>query len=170
METENSSSNLETITRIVLVFGIISLLGGIIYQTTRPEETDLLFFLLNENQEMRDYPTNTTLDDPVGFHVYIENQMNNPLDFAVRVYVCESTYNIDTLMTVNNTLGADYIENQTVHLDNNQHWISDKFDINFTEIGENQIIIVELWENVENSWVYIPDYMLIFRISVFNNI
>jgi uncharacterized membrane protein len=167
METENSSSNLETITRIVLVFGIIFILGGIIYQTTRPEETDLLFFLLNENQEMRNYPTNTTLENPVGFHIYLENQLNNPYDFAVRVYVCENSYNIDTLTTVYNTSGAHYIENQTIQLNDKQQWISDQFEISFNEVGENQIIIVELWQKIGNVWLFIPDYMLIFRISVF---
>ena len=46
-ETQDWESGLKltTITRIVLVLGIIFILGATIYTVTRPEEDDLLFGL-----------------------------------------------------------------------------------------------------------------------------
>ena len=52
----DSGLKLNTITRIVLVFGIIFVLGATIYIVTRPEEPDLIFLALNENQVMKDFP------------------------------------------------------------------------------------------------------------------
>ena len=167
-ETQDWESGLKlnTITRIVLVMGIIFILGATIYTVTRPEEDDLLFFVLNEDQLMKDFPTNTTVGNSVSFHTYIENHLQHQTTFAVMIYRGESDIPLNISTGVVNHPQATYLENQTITLDDGEGWISDKIGVEFPSAGNNQPIILELWVNTTQGWQYIPEFMLTLRISV----
>jgi len=81
-----SGLTLEKITKIVLIAGIIIISGAMIYTFTKTEEPDLLFFILNENQELKDYQTNSTVGENVSVYAMIENHLGKTEDFSVRVY------------------------------------------------------------------------------------
>ena len=161
-----SGLKLNTITRIVLVCGIIFVLGATLYTVTRPEEPDLLFFILNEDQVMKDFPTNTTVGGSVSFHAYIENHLQNQATFAVLIYRCEANILRNITTGVADDPLAVYLENQTISLDDGEGWISDKINVAFPSIGDRQPIILELWINTTQGWQYIPDYMVYLQISV----
>ncbi|MHA1745044.1 MAG: DUF1616 domain-containing protein [Promethearchaeota archaeon] len=161
-----SGLKLTTITRVVLVCGIIFVLGATAYTVTRPEESDILFFVLNEDQVMKDFPTNTTVGGSVSFHAFIENHLLHPATFAVRIYRCEANILRNITAGVADDPLATYLENQTITLDDGEGWISNKISVTFPSAGSNQPIILELWINTTQGWQYIPDYMLFLQISV----
>lgn len=162
-----SNPDLEVITRVILIFGILFVSGGIIYVSTRPEEPDLFFFLLNENQVMRDYPTNTTVGEAVKFYVFIENLLGTSEKFAVRIYNTTEEYWINSTIGVSESNEVSYNFNQTVELNHKEEWISNSMELFFHEPGSNQVIILELWQFSVTGWRYIPDFLLTLRISVY---
>ena len=161
-----SGLKLNTITRVVLVMGIIFILGATIYTVTRPEEPDILFFILNENEVMKDFPTNTTVGETVSLHAFVENNLLHQATFAVMIYRGESNIPLNISMGVADQPQATYLRNQTITLDDGEGWISDQISVEFPSVGNNQPIILELWVNTTQGWQYIPDFMLILRISV----
>lgn len=162
----NENPNLEVITRVILIFGILFVGGGILYVSTRPEDPDLFFFLLNEDLVMRDYPNNITAGESVIFHAYVENLLGDPAKFSVRVYNTSDDYWINSSIGVANSPDVTFQEEQIKEIDNSEQWITDSFEIQFFEENANQIIILELWQFVDDDWVYIPDFLLTLRIEI----
>jgi uncharacterized membrane protein len=164
----NSPLNFEKSTRIILICGIVFLLGGFIYILTKPEDDDLYFFLLNENQQMRDYPTNSTIGQPIFFHVVVVNYLGIPKNFAIKVYLSSSQNEIDSSIGVHNQPNTNYLFNRTFSLNDQEKWTSDLLNVSFSSSGQNQIIIVELWHQFQGNWVYLDDFLLTLRISVYS--
>ncbi|QEE15724.1 DUF1616 domain-containing protein [Promethearchaeum syntrophicum] len=162
-----SGLTLEKITKIVLIAGIIVVSGAMIYTFTKTEEPDLLFFLLNENQEMKDFQTNSTVGENVSIYTFIENQLGYTENFSVRVYRGNSNISINRSIGVSENINASYLFNYTYTLENEQSIISDMIDVSFIEAGLNQSIILELWTFTENGWDYFPEYILIQRFAVY---
>lgn len=161
-----SGLTLEKITKIVLIAGIIVISGAMIYTFTKPEEQDVLFFILNENQELKDFQTNSTVGENVSVYVLIENHLGYTEDFAVRVYRGNSNISTNISIGVSENVNAVYLYNHTYTLKNEKSMISDMINVSFYETGLNQSIIIELWINTENGWEYIPNYILIQRLSI----
>ena len=161
-----SGLTLEKITKIVLITGIIVISGAMIYSFTKPEEQDVLFFILNENQELKDFQTNSTVGENVSVYVLIENHLGYTEDFAVRVYRGNSNISTNISIGVSENVNAVYLYNHTYTLKNEKSMISDMINVSFYETGLNQSIIIELWINTENGWEYIPNYILIQRLSI----
>ncbi len=161
-----SGLTLEKITKIVLIAGIIVISGAMIYTFTKPEEQDVLFFILNENQELKDFQTNSTVGENVSVYVLIENHLGYTEDFAVRVYRGNSNISTNISIGVSENVNAVYLYNHTYTLENEKSMISDMINVSFYETGLNQSIIIELWINTENGWEYIPNYILIQRFSI----
>ncbi len=169
LESDESNPDLEVITRVILIFGIIIVIGGIFYVTTRPEEQDVLFFLLNEDQVMRDYPSNVTAGEPLVIHTYIENILGDTETFAVRIYNTTNEYWINSTIGVAEDPEVTYIANQTIELNNKEEWISNPFEIVLTEPNTEALIICELWQLINGNWCYKPDFLLTFRVSVLSD-
>ncbi|MHA2000665.1 MAG: DUF1616 domain-containing protein [Promethearchaeota archaeon] len=160
-------ADLTKLTRFILVFSIICVIGAIIYVESRPPEQDLLFFLLNEDQLMQDYPRNCTVDEPVKFHAFVENHLQKTTEFAIRIYRCETNFTINITTGISETQGAHYLYNRTQTLTNGQSWVTGMLNVSFPEAGNNQIIILELWKYSGGQWTFIPNYLLTLRIDVF---
>ena len=161
-----SGLTLEKITKIVLIAGIIVISGAMIYTFTKPEEPDLLFFILNENQELKDFQTNSTVGENVSVYAMIENHLGYTEDFAVRVYRGNSNISTNVSIGVSENVNAAYLYNYTYTLENEQSIISDMINVSFYETGPDQKIILELWINSDNGWEYIPNYILIQKLSI----
>ncbi|MBA7580777.1 hypothetical protein ES708_22671 [subsurface metagenome] len=162
-----SGLTLEKITKIVLIAGIIVISGAMIYTFTKPEEPDLLFFISNENQELKDYQTNSTVGENVSVYAMIENHLGYTEDFSVRVYRGNSNISINVSIGVSENVNAAYLYNYTYTLENEQSMISEMINVPFYEAGLNQTILLELWINTDNRWQYYPDYILIQNLSIF---
>ena len=160
-----SGLTLEKITKIVLIAGIILISGAMIYTFTKPEEPDVLFFILNENQELKDFPTNSSVGENVSIYAFIENHLGYTENFSVRVYRGNTDISINDSIGVSENVNATYLYNYTFTLENEQSMISDMINVSFFETGLNSLII-ELWINTDNGWEYYPNYILFLRISI----
>ena len=163
-----SGLTLDKITKIVLIAGIIVISGAMIYTFTKPEEPDLLFFLLNENQEMKDYQTNSTVGENVSVYAFIENHLGNTENFSLRVYRGNANISINASIGVSENVNAVYLFNYSYTIENEQSIISDMINVPFYEAGLNQTILLELWIKTDNGWEYIPNYILIQNFSIFD--
>jgi uncharacterized membrane protein len=161
-----SGLTLEKITKIVLIAGIIIISGAMIYTFTKPEEQDVLFFILNENQEMKDYQTNSTVGENVSVYAFIENYLGYSENFSVRVYRGNSNISINVSIGVSENINATYLFNYTYTIENEKSIISDVINIPFFETGLNQKILLELWIKTDNGWEYLPGYILIQDLSI----
>ncbi len=161
-----SDLSLEKITRIVLIVGIISVSGAIVYTLTSPKEDDILFFLLNEEQMLKDYPTNVTQGNKVIIHIFIQNLMHETKNFQIHIYRGYSDTYIDPEVSIISNPNVTSVKVQNIVLANEEQWISDPIEVEFTEIGDNQLIICELWIKNGEQWEYLPGYVLTLRIDV----
>jgi len=161
-----SGLTLEKITKIVLIAGIIIISGAMIYTFTKPEEQDVLFFILNEKQELKDFQTNSTIGENVSVYAYIENHLGYTENFSVRVYRGNPNISINVSAGVSENLNAAYLYNYTYTIENEQSKITEMINIPFYEIG-NQTIILELWINSDNGWEYYPNYILTQHMAIF---
>ncbi len=159
--------SLQKITRIVLLVGIIVVAGAMAYTLTRPEEEDVLFFVLNEDQVMKDFPVNITVDHPVSLHAYVDNHLQRTAEFCVRVYRGGVNFSINSSIGVDGNSNAEYLNNQTRILENEESWTTSMINVSFSSPG-NQTILLELWVKTDFGWRYIPEYILFVRIEVFN--
>lgn len=165
-QNAEKSPKLENITRVILLICILFVSGAIIYVSTRPKETDIFFFLLNEDKLMQDYPTEVNVGEPVILFTYIENLSGISKIFQVRVYCTPDSTMINSSIGVSNLIEADYQYNQTSELENGETWISNPMQLIFNEMNSQKIIIFELWQYENNNWEYIPDYLLTLRIAI----
>ncbi len=164
--TKDESLTWTKITRVILIVGILGVSGAIIYTLSLPEEEDLLFFLLNENQSMSDYPSNVTVNDSLTFYIYIHNMRLEDHEYQIKCYQGDLNGTIDPMQSVSNNQDFVQIASQTTDLNYTQEWISNPFDIIFQEIGNDQRLVFELWVNRDGGWEFIPDYVLTLNIDV----
>ncbi len=161
-----SGLTLEKITKIVLIAGIIVISGAMVYTFTKPEEQDILFFILNDQKELKDYPTNSTVNENVSVYAFIENHLGYTENFSVRVYRGNSNITINDSVGVSENVNATYLFNYTYTLENEESIVSEMINVSFSEAGPNQLIIIELWINTDNGWEYYPGYILFLRLLI----
>ncbi|WP_371803244.1 DUF1616 domain-containing protein [Candidatus Lokiarchaeum ossiferum] len=159
--------SLNKITRIVLLVGIIVVSGAMVYTLTRPEEEDVLFFILNEDQVMKDYPVNASVNQNVSVHAFVENHLQRSAEFAVRVYRGNSNLTHNISIGVEHNSYATYLFNYTKILENEVSWITPKINVSFPIAGPDQQVILELWVNTDFGWRFLPEYITFLRIEVY---
>ncbi len=138
-----SNKQFEIILKICLIIGIIIISGFIFYYIFTPEPGYVTFGILNENQKAEDYPTEAPVNDSVSFYVTVDNYLNKEFTFRIKIKKGDSNTVLSTVFGTNGTLHS-IIGNFT--LKNNENWISEKLNVSFSEVGENQIIFTELWQ------------------------
>ena len=132
------------ILKILLIIGIIVLSGFIIYAVLTPEPGYTTFGLLNSDKKAENYPTNAARDENITFYVSVGNYLNR--DFSFHIEILKG--NNDTVLGPFPSLNAtSFVNSSTITLPHNVDWISGAFNVSFSEVGTNQIIIAELWEN-----------------------
>ena len=146
-----SWKHFEALLKICLIIGIIIISGFIVYYVLTPEPGYVTLGILNENKKAEDYPTGATVNETISFYVNVGNYLNRNFSFQIQV----KRGNKDTLMALNvptnGSLGF-IIGNFT--LNDKEGWTSEQLNISFSEQGENQIIIAELWQikNAEENF------------------
>lgn len=133
----------EKLLKICLIFGIIVVSGFIIYFILTPEPGFVAYSILNENQEAGDYPTEAAANETISFYLTVNNRLDREFMFGFKI----KRGNKDTLLSSNNP------SNGTLHqtfgnfsLNPNEIQIYGEYNISFSEVGEDQIIIAELWQ------------------------
>jgi uncharacterized membrane protein len=145
---------------VFLICGIVIVSGFIIYHAITPEPGYITFGILNENQEAENYPTEASINESVSFYLTVENYLEHTFEFSIQVKKGDN----DTVMSSAGSNGIlQYMINDT--LNHNEAWISDKLNISFSQIGENQIIIAELWQITQASSEFFDILWVILNIT-----
>ena len=129
--------------KLLLIIGIIVISGFIIYAFLTPEPGYITFGVLNSDKKAENYPTNATIGENVTFYASVGNYLNR--DFSFRIEILKG--NNETIIRPTGSLNAtSYINSSTIELQHGENWISNAFNVSFSQLGYNQIIIAELWE------------------------
>jgi uncharacterized membrane protein len=142
-EVLSSYKEFDKILRILLIIGIIIVSGFIIYAVLTPKPGYITFGLLNSDKKAEDYPTNAATGENVSFYVSVGNYLNR--DFLFRIEILKGNNN--TIIGSSGSSNAtSFINSSTIELQHGDVWISNEFNVSFSQPGNNQIIIAELWE------------------------
>jgi uncharacterized membrane protein len=164
MENENksklrldlSTKHFQKIVTVCLLIGIIIVSGFIIYYILTPEEGSISLGILDENKLADNPPENLTIGENVTFYISVVNNLKRDAEF--KIYILKGDN--DTLNQYHhNDSGAkinDTIEN--IVINNGKEWLSEPQKISFYELGDNHMVIVELWEifsdDSEKYWIH----------------
>jgi len=138
----SSLREFDTILKICLIIGIIVIAGFIIYHALKPEPGFVTFGILNENQEAENYPAEASVGENISFYLTVENYLERDFFFNIKI----KKGNNNTVLSSTGSNGTlTFSVNSSLH--HKETWKSSRLNISFSQIGENQIIIAELWQN-----------------------
>ena len=157
------NNHFEKLLKICLILGIIVVSGFIIYFILTPEPGFVAYSILNDNQEAGDYPTEATANETISFYLYVNNHLDREFRFGFKI----KKGNKDTLLSSNTpSNGTLYQSIGNFSLNPNEIQIYGEYNISFSEVGEDQIIIAELWQiKHEIEEFFIIEYM---RLNITN--
>ena len=154
---KESNKQFGLLLKISLIIGILIVSGFIIYYVLNPEPGYVSFGILNEEEKAENYPTSATLNETIFFYAYVGNYLNRDFSFQVKIKQGNNQTLLSSREQSNGTLVYTI---GTFTLSHNEDWTSLLLNVSFSELGENQIIIVELWQiknNIEeyfnNAWM-----------------
>jgi uncharacterized membrane protein len=162
MTIEDHELNLEKTTRVILIVGIIIVSSFIIYDITRPNEQFVLFSVLNQDEQLGNYPTQLHIGESITFYFYIENHLQRTAEFNVRMYLGNET---SIILPTTGIANASLIGNYTQTLENNNNWTTNALSYTFDQVGV-QFIGLELYEKSTNGWQYFENYTLFLRLNI----
>ncbi len=137
------NNHFEKLLKICLILGIVVISGFIIYFILTPEPGFVAYSILNENQEAGNYPTEAAANETISFYLTVENRLDREFMFGFKI----KKGNKDTLLSSNNpSNGTLYQTKGNFSLTPNEIQIYGEYNISFSEVGEDQIIIAELWQ------------------------
>lgn len=128
---------------VLLIIGIIVISGFIIYAVITPEPGYITFGVLNSDKKAESYPTNTTVGENVTFYISVGNYLNRDFSFRVEILMGNNETEIGSFGSLNAT---SVMNSSTTKLSHGENWISNEFNVKFSDPGYNQTIIAELWE------------------------
>ncbi|MFW9970967.1 MAG: hypothetical protein ACFFDF_12290 [Candidatus Odinarchaeota archaeon] len=140
-----SNEHFEKLLKICLIIGIIVVSGFIIYFILTPEPGSVTFGILNENQEAGNYQKEAAPNETVSFFLTVGNQLEREFIFGFKI----KKGNDNTVLSSNGSNGSNGTLYQTIgnfSLEPKQVQIYGEYNISFSDVGEDQIIIAELWQ------------------------
>ncbi|MFX0020917.1 MAG: hypothetical protein ACFE9S_01225 [Candidatus Hermodarchaeota archaeon] len=137
------NKHFEKLLKICLILGIIVVSGFIIYFILTPEPGFVSYGILNENQEAGNYQTEATINETISFYLTVGNHLDREFEFRFKIKK-GNKYSLLSSNTPSN--GTLYQTIGNFSLDPNQIQIYGEYNISFSDVGENQIIITELWQ------------------------
>ncbi len=142
-EVLNSYKEFDKILKILLIIGIMIVSGFIIYAVLTPKPGYWYLGILNSDKKAENYPTNAAVDENITFYISVGNYLNR--DFSFHIEILKG--NNDTVLGPSPSLNAtSFVNSSTITLPHRVVWISSAFNVSFSQVGTNQIIIAELWE------------------------
>jgi uncharacterized membrane protein len=163
-ELKKSERDFEKLVTISLLLGIIIVSGFIVYYVLNPEPGFVTLGMLNSEKKAEDYPTEISLNEDLYFYITIGNYLRKEAIFDVKVLKGDNDTNLSMDNPATDAQIAFTIEN--VILEHNETWISDQLNISFTQTGSNRILIIELWESLENEDKYWTNTWLRLNITI----
>ena len=158
----NSNKQFEKLLTVCLLFGIIVVGIFVIYYILTPEEGFVMFGYLHQDPstgewEAENYQVNASVGQEINFSIEVVNYLKR--DFTFRVKILKGDNNTDNLLHSPDSGAILNFTTTNITLSHGQLWNSGKLNITFYDIGENQMIIMELWQilavNEEAYWDHI---------------
>ncbi|MFX1366273.1 MAG: DUF1616 domain-containing protein [Promethearchaeota archaeon] len=137
-----SNKIFEKLLKICLIIGIVIVSGFIIYYILTPEPGYITFGILDEDQDAEGYPTEASINETITFYLSIGNYLKREFEFRFKIL----KGNNDTVIGSFPSNGTLYLTVGDFTLENNIERIYGGYNISFSDVGENQIIIAELWQ------------------------
>ncbi|MFX1409333.1 MAG: DUF1616 domain-containing protein [Promethearchaeota archaeon] len=138
-----SNKQFGVILTICLIIGIIVISGFIVYYIFKPEPGYITFGILNEEQKAEKYPTEASINESVSFYLTVGNYLDRDFRFLFMI----KKGNSSTILTsTTGSNGSLYLTLGNFTLNPDEYNIYGEYNISFSEVGENQIIIAELWQ------------------------
>lgn len=159
---KNSKNQFEKLVKISILIGICVVTGFIIYYGLTPEPGYVYFGVLEDGEELENYSIDAKLGEPVNFSVIVGNYLNRDYQFRVKVLKGDN----NTILypgPSNGTLEYTF-ENTTITHKNT--WISNIINVSFSEVGANQLIIIELWEIISEMEYFFDILWLRLNITI----
>ncbi|MFX1500885.1 MAG: DUF1616 domain-containing protein [Promethearchaeota archaeon] len=141
-DLRDSNKIFERLLKICLIIGIIIVSGFIIYYILTPEPGYVTFGILNEDQEAEGYPTEASINETITFYLSVGNHLKREFEFRFKIL----KGNNDTVIGSFPSNGSLYLTMGNFTLEDNTERIFGGYNISFSDVGENQIIIAELWQ------------------------
>ncbi len=140
---EKNYKEFDKFLKLLLIIGIIVISGFIAYAIFTPRPGYITFGLLNSEKKAENYPTITATGENVTFHVSVANYLNQDFSFRLEILKGDNNTIIGPSPSVNS---YSYLNLSTVNLHHGEIWISSSLNVSFSQPGNDQIIIAELWE------------------------
>lgn len=139
---DNTKYQFEKLVKISLLIGICVVSGFIIYYVLTPEPGYLYFAVLKDGEELENYTIQSKVSEPINFSVIVGNYMKRDYQFRVKIL----KGNNNTILYPGPSNGTLYYTFDNKTLAHESVWVSDVINVNFTQPGSNQLIIIEIWE------------------------
>ncbi|MFX0002709.1 MAG: hypothetical protein ACFE9C_12150 [Candidatus Hodarchaeota archaeon] len=159
---KGNDNHFDRLLKISLILGIIVVSGFVIYYILTPEPGFITYSILNENQEAGNYQTEASVNETISFFLTVGNGLNREFIFGFKI----KKGNNNTNLSSNGSNGTLYQTIGNFSLSLNEVQIYGEYNISFTDVGDNQIIIAELWQikheieeyfNIMYLWVNITN-------------
>jgi uncharacterized membrane protein len=137
-----NNKHFEKLLKICLILGIIVVSGFIVYFILTPEAGYVKFGILNENQEAGNYPTEISVNETIPFYLTVENRLDRKLTFEFKIKKGDN----NTIKSSNGSNGTLYQTIGNFTLNPKEFQIYGEYNISFSDVGEDQTIIAELWQ------------------------
>ncbi len=129
--------------KLLLIIGIIVISGFIIYALLTPKPGYWYLGILNSDKKAENYPTKAAVDENITFYISVGNYLNRNFSFHIEILKGDN----NTVLSSSPSLNAiSFVNSSTITLPHRTAWISNAFNVFFSEAGTNQSIIAELWE------------------------
>ena len=146
IETSNLKKNnkeFDKLLKLLLIIGIIVISGFIIYAILTPKPGYWYLGILNYDKKAENYPTNVAANDSITFYISVGNYLNRDFSFRIEILKGDNETVLGSSPSLNAT---SFVNSSTITLLHRAEWISNAFNISFSQPGNNQSIIAELWE------------------------
>ena len=137
-----TNKHFDQVVKISLIIGIIIVSGFIVYYLLNPEPGYVTFGILNENQKAENYQREASINETIPFYLSVGNYLDR--DFMFRFKIKKGNNNTVLNSTYSNGTLYQTIGNFT--LNPKEFQIYGEYNVSFSEEGNNQIIIAELWQ------------------------
>jgi uncharacterized membrane protein len=141
-DSKKSNKHFETLLKVCLILGIIIVSGFIIYYILTPEPGYTTFGILNEDQKAENYPTEAVVNETITFYLTVGNYLDREFSFKFKILKGDNK----TVLSSSGSNGSLYLTEGNYTLNPNEFKIYGEYNISFSKVAENQIIITELWQ------------------------
>ena len=158
----NTKNNFEKLVKISLLIGICVVTGFIIYYILTPEPGYIYFGVLKDGDELENYAIEAKTGENINFSVIVGNYMKRDYQFRVKVLKGDNNTIIYPGPS-NGTLVYTLVNTTLTH---GNTWISNIINVSFSETGANQLIIIEIWEIIEEMEYFFDILWLRLNITI----